>query len=422
MFGFLSGAGCGDDYRRVYAVNCQRQWAQLGRLSAIFHGYEAVFLRCLAIDLGVVARPAADSPKCCQLRSRCDGQAFNHELDDFCAAFTLLLASIKWQDDVADRRSVLGRTALKVYQRRIQSAYRYFAEIDAGFESHIRSILRRHNEVENRRVEEVALAEFQRATSQGFAYVFRLFAESVLKRTDVAQQMESMGGDLGAAIIAFDCAVDWRSDARSGDFNPLRSAAAANDSLRRAELHLASMGWTLWQLAPHAELSLTIVRANLERVARRRRQLLASKPDSRLQPWREKAKLGRAWNFATMQAVYRRGDCDCFCPGEACDADCCTGCASCPCELCCCDCYSQKTERPNKLPPSGKVTGNYVGKEGVVTAPLKPSGMVVIDGREMPAISEDGLLIEVGATVSVVAQNAFGIVVRSQAGNQLASQ
>src|SRR5260370_36287344 len=64
------------------------------------------------------------------------------------------------------------------------------------------------------------MEEYARPRPAAFGYVFGLMAR--LPGLEMRREtLTRLGEHVGAAIIAFDCAVDWRKDQRRSDFNPL---------------------------------------------------------------------------------------------------------------------------------------------------------------------------------------------------------
>lgn len=344
MFGFLAGKPCGYEYQRIYAIVCQNLWMRYGRLAAFFHSYEAVFLFCLAVDLGIAPKPSRKMPTCCRLRrhAHCGGPK---ELNDFCSAFALLLASLKLDDDVNDSDSWQATLMRRLLRDPFQHSKRHFSSLDHQFSMRLNEILETHRRIETMRPETVTLRDFSKPTSDGFAYLFRLFADTFLEHSEHQNAVEAMGRDLGGAIIAFDCAVDWYRDRMTGNFNPLGSPVAVREALLVSESHLASLGWTLCELSSASALSTSIISMKLRQVVARRSALTFSEP-TRLKTDRS------LYHRRFPKMVFRRGDCDCFCPCESggecplhgCDADCCSRISLMPCDLCYCDGFQRQAK------------------------------------------------------------------------------
>ena len=64
----------------------------------------------------------------------------------------------------------------------------------------------------------------------------------------------------------------------------------------------------------------------------------------------------------------------------------------------------------NDLGNQGQVR-DHLGRSGLALTPLRPSGMIDVDGRRVEAMAESGL-IGVGAVVTVVAVRSGRVVVR----------
>ena len=62
--------------------------------------------------------------------------------------------------------------------------------------------------------------------------------------------------------------------------------------------------------------------------------------------------------------------------------------------------------QPSDLPGQAE---DLVGKSGIATTDLRPAGIVTLDGRRLDVVSDDGLYIESGTSVTIVriAQNSI---------------
>lgn len=54
-----------------------------------------------------------------------------------------------------------------------------------------------------------------------------------------------------------------------------------------------------------------------------------------------------------------------------------------------------------------------IGKEGVVLTDLKPGGFIIVEGKQLPAISEEGYLTK-GTKVKVIAGTESNLIVRKE--------
>ncbi len=230
MFGFLSPHPHSDDYRRAYARLCVHQRQRFGVCSLPFHSYEAVFLYQLALDAGAVDAGCLPDQRCCKLgfRSNIAGAA-DAEAGMFCAAFALLLAAIKLDDDIRDSRSALARFAKFALRNRIERARRHLRTYDPEFDATVAGFIAEHHRHEQPG-RTIALEEYVEPTAKAFGYLFGLFAVAIHK-PDHRAAFQTTGSNVGRAIIAFDCAADWHRDRRRGEFNPLPDESAVEQSL-----------------------------------------------------------------------------------------------------------------------------------------------------------------------------------------------
>lgn len=441
MFGFLSAARWRPRYRQYYAVCCQNHFENYGRLSTVFHSYEAVFLYSLAAESGIVLRPSESVATCCKLTRRInDNPLVGTEHGKFLAAFAMLLGGIKLKDDIQDDKSWAASIGHWFLKKPIRHSSEYFQTLDSEFSVRLAEILDTHIELEQKRPDEVDLNQFQKATSEGFGYLFGLFAETFIDSREQQEVIREIGSCLGAAIIAFDCAIDWERDRRTGAFNPLQSREAANQAFFECKSKLAEICWQLRKLG-HAEgVSISIIRDTFKGLERWK----VKAPDSGSSVINSQVSKPRG--IQRRRIALRRGDCDCCCPLDACSGGCeCGGaCSSCGdagggeccqvaaggpscapgCDVCCfaCDCChstdsrtqrkGQRDSRRDARVGAGNEELGFVGQIGQTVDPLNPSGVVRIGEEEFPAVSQDGAWIEAATAVIIVGHDNLGLKVR----------
>ncbi|MEM7476623.1 MAG: DUF5685 family protein [Planctomycetota bacterium] len=456
MFGYLQAGCLGKRYRQLYAHCCQNMWQREGRLSTLFHSYEAVFLYALAADLKLCHHPEDSAPVCCRLYKKCAEKRSEREeqVADFCAAFAVLLAEIKMRDDVADDRSLLAKFVLWWLRRSIHRGHQQFSSIDQGFESRLENILKAHQQVESDG--NSGLSEFQSATRDGFAYLFSLLGQKLEVDRATVEKLDAIGGHVGASIIAFDCAMDWQRDLKRGQANPIRSREASQSALLIAQQELSGAGWLCSAMVGPESLTAQILRHRLASLSLKKNSAPVSITLS-------ESNVTSAARRRTRAVLRRGGFCDacdccggCDCGGCECGGcdggggGCCCGgggdaAGGCSCCMdlggrrgccggsnsdcgCCCDgCATgsedDKRSRSNKPQQRGdlqrnepieepQAIGSMIGKSGVALGPLNPSGIVLLEGTEYPAKTQTGL-IEANSLVRVVEANAYGLVVRS---------
>lgn len=246
MFGFLNPKPHSIQYRRAYARLCQHQRISFGVRTLPFHSYESVFLYQLACDAGAFPASVMPHVKCCRLSKPTNiHRDPDAEIGRFCAGLGVLLASIKLEDDVRDAKGFLKRLSRKfaygILNRKIRSARTMFTRLDQRFEANIRQLIADHHRLEQEPAPR-SLSEYVQPTSQAFGYVFSL-ASRLQGLHDRESLFRKVGCEVGAALIAFDCAIDWNRDRKRGEYNPLayeddveNAMVFCLDRLHKAEL------------------------------------------------------------------------------------------------------------------------------------------------------------------------------------------
>lgn len=475
MFGFLRGSKRSRVYRQAYARCCSMQRTHCGFRALPLISYESVFVYCLGVDLGVVDPPRDSDWLCCKTRraKRYEWTDNERNAAEFSTHFAMLLAETKLCDDVQDSGSWLARWYRFVLRKPIRRSRDFFRSLDENFDKSMQSHLDAHQNLEND-PKHHALADYVRPTANAFATVFELFALA-MDAESKRKLLHSIGADIGAAIIAFDCAVDWRHDQRRGHYNPLRNLNDVRDAYQYSIRRLVSAGWSIAEASPGNSIAADALKHRIATIAMRRR--LDCDLESRSRTHQRKSRLARAgiieadclmclcestvcdwWvccergdsktkkeskaerkkRKQTLRKKTRGGfvDCDCDCGGDAC---CCGGdldCGSNDCggeedgfgfcatvnssDMCCgayCDsCPSKKSTDPAADEASTKSENTaeqdeMIGTTGESRTLLAPFGMIVADGKEYAAKSE-GTAIEPGQTVQIIRREAFGFVVR----------
>ncbi|OYP34511.1 DUF5685 family protein [Rhodopirellula sp. MGV] len=469
MFGFLRGSSCDRRYRQVYATVCSSLRERHGFRLLPFVSYEAVWLHCLAVDLGVVPAPDANTVTCCKAQRRhsplsnsyseLPGQASQHlgssglsvglnAMLEFDLALTVLLIRTKLDDDVRDRRSIVARALRRLYRRAWQQSEGFFDALDAGFMHRLERILSKHLEQEQSgRAEprhQVRLQEYCRPTGAAFAEVFQLAPQAIAARMNqsvgptLADRFKEAGEQIGRALIAFDCAVDYDTDRRRGEFNPLPDRHAIIDALSYSQQQLCQLGFQIDQwVAERGETGAPMSTAVLKTVV------------GKIGLYKEGFAKSRKQRIADRQRIWlspprlQRGicDCDCLCcccdAGEgACASEGCIGTMHCcPCDPCCgycmdCERDQSRKKKPNgnvnqggaanhaqggQLPTLGRASENFPG-HAIARTDLTPYGTIALDqgaggAQEYPAKTDRGS-IEAGSRVRVIGREPFGFLVR----------
>lgn len=359
MFGFLRGGKADRVFRQSYARCCQTQHRDFGLTSLVFLSYEGVFSYLLSIDAGWTPVPDEGSPYCCRLRHL----SLRETPPDYAAArfasvVGLTLAAVKIEDDVRDSRSWAAWLAQKWYHRPFRRVRDQLESWDSGVSDRLKSIIGEHLQLETL-TRPMAISEYVEPTAQAFATLFAVLPRACGQHDPVQREViAEIAADVGRAIIAFDCAVDWPWDRQRGEFNPLPDEHAveaarqfAADCLERARVRCEGEFGTI----SHAGHVLHTVR---QRVL----QIGSARHWPNCQRTRERWGLLREPGF-----TYAKCDClcDCLCDGcaGACDAGCfdpaCCDIGACGCEAAadggCCqqggDCAGNA--QPNAAGPCG---------------------------------------------------------------------
>lgn len=419
MFGFLRGSRRDRVYRQVYAGCCAVQQQQFGKTSVAFLSYESIFVYLLAMDARACQTPPDQAPTCCRLRSNSRTRsAVDPSIAEFSAAMGLLLASIKLDDDVADDHSLVARMTRWWLRKPIKKSRDYFKALDPEFPAQLQARLTAHQRLEQTGGP-VALDQYVGPTAEAFGYVFRLMSACLLQlEPETNTTFEQVGAAIGAAIITFDCAVDWHNDRRKKRFNPLPTKASIARSLQQCRRELARAMWLCGERWGHSSLSVQVLRQTFHRTTQIELGRSRKKPS-----WATFRKAG--W------PVLRRGDCDCCCPCDAgcgcdnpVDLDCIgeSGCGHAPCcdSASCCDpCGGQPAKQKKPLNNEiihAPLPEAQIGSTGTSVGPLNPTGIVQINGTEHPAKS-DGSWIGDNQPVEVIGIEMAGLIVRPISGH-----
>lgn len=440
MFGFLAPLDKNPIWRQSYARVCQFQNRLFGISSLPFLSYEATFLYQLAIDSGIASQLPGDAPTCCRLKKIPKASLLSsqpHGMSEvsanalpptICAAFGVMLAGVKLQDDVTDSGRWSARLLWWIYRRRVHRAEEMLESRMPGLLAAIRECLLQHQAIEQSSTPE-DLADVMKPTGNGFAEVFRRTADILsqtannVDRQDVIDRFDRVGRFVGEAIIAWDCAVDFEADRIRGHFNPLKNEHDRQCAFQLCRLRLAQIGWH----CPADSVSGQIIRSVMNRVEH---HIMA--PPAICSPT-----LMERWGLI-RQKGYAYARCD------GCEALCCLGevmecCGSgivmsgpgapCCAEAACCitgePCSTEKSNKQSTTrssstnnrnsPPAKKPElldyTQFVGQVGQTFGALTPVGFVLIEGHQLPARNQSGEYVQPDVSVRVVAADKYGVTV-----------
>jgi hypothetical protein len=165
-------------------------------------------------------------------------RAADGEIGRYCSSVAMLLTAIKLDDDAVDSGSWVARGARMLLRGRTARARAVLTRLDPHASTTVANYLHQHASLEQR-PGPIALEQYAQPTAAAFGYVFGLACKlrGLERHGDI---LTAIGRHVGAALIAYDCAVDWVRDRRRGEFNPLPDRAATIDSLRFSAAELAS--------------------------------------------------------------------------------------------------------------------------------------------------------------------------------------
>ncbi len=420
MFGFFRPSCRISGWLQSYARICQTQRRMFGLKTLQFLSYEATFLYQLAIDTALIPQLPAEAPECCRLRKlRNADQQPDIRAAEFAAAFGMLLAGVKLQDDVADHGRWQNHVMWFAYRRAVQRAEDWFENVVPGLRQQITEVLDWHRTMESSNTIP-CLTDYVKPTGTGFGLLFGGLARLLGERE---ADFQRVGTHVGQAIIAWDCAADFNRDRIYGEFNPLRSQSDVSDSLQLCLLELARLGWALPE---QNSVCRQVAESVAARVYRRLHQAEHVCRTTRLERWG--LIRARGYQYARCDgceglcAVAECGECACAgLQGASDGAACCAG-GLCESAICCDPCCAmgsesgpvKQAERDAKAtePSKPSLYEQYHGREGTAYGDLNPEGLVMIDSNRLPARSDGGQYIVGGTTVRVIRTDPLGITVR----------
>jgi hypothetical protein len=214
-------------------------------------------------------RPACPIKFDCRLRAgRTLEFAPDREVGRFCASFSLLAAETKSADALLDAPSLVAKARHRLFQSGFRRARTCFSNLDTKFSSTFDGLIAEHLALEDSS-RSASLPAYCRPTADAFEYVFGLMAR-ILPTIDLKALLARVGSNLGAAILAFDCARDWQRDQRDGQFNVVHDAAEAHRAMDYCLDRLAETRNVCASTFGPTALSATILKHVRDRVKGRR--------------------------------------------------------------------------------------------------------------------------------------------------------
>ena len=432
MFGFFAPPRRRPRYRQVYAACCSHQRQLYGTAASVFHSYEAIFLYLLALEAGACEAPAPQTPTCCRLRNDwANHWNLDRELADFCAAFAMLLARTKLEDDKRDSRGFAASLANRILRKAFAKTKDYFEARCSDLLQNVSQCIEQHVALESDRFvsrNPDELLRYAEPTANAFGHVFEAFGMLCKVRQsqiDVAK-FRQIGCGVGATILVSDCMFDFEKDRKRGEFTPLCSRSDQAMAKSLAISLAADLGWSVAEIG-NAERSLAcdVVTRGFKRIERFQIET----------PAEHRAKPFAIWPRRPTLVTNRAGDCDCGCD---CCCEGCTACGSGDCDIGCCDgdgendfsclrpscdlicpcddgslCQRKKRNAVDE-PFSVDVIDPLIGREATVASPMKPTGFICVedDDKQIPAQLESGYAQQ-GDRVVILRKGSFGYIVKA---------
>jgi hypothetical protein len=240
MFGFMRPSEESPDYRAVYARCCQHLRRHYGLLTLLFHSYEAVVAYACALDAEFFPASVVPPRTCCGLGTlRGCSHPEEAAVGRFCASMAVMLADVKLCDDIRDEGRWSAKIVHRLLRRRIARASKYFHESADGLMARLSQRIEEHLAFERPRAV-ATLEEYVVPTAEAFSVLFAALPET-LGRPRFREPFAAIGRHLGAALLSFDCAVDWERDRVTGNYNPVSDDTGEGQAFQATLSHLEAM-------------------------------------------------------------------------------------------------------------------------------------------------------------------------------------
>ncbi|MCB0322022.1 MAG: hypothetical protein KDD69_00565 [Bdellovibrionales bacterium] len=275
MFGFFRLHGNGCSYRKYYARLCQHHRARYGNLLAGAHSYEATLLYACAAEANLFKPEIIRERACCGLQPLANATAQpDATVAEYCCHAALLLLETKVADNIRDTtalRRTFWRAVHGLLSRQFKLTRQYFDGAAPGLLELIEQQIAQHHELERSgRTPALSLEYYASPTATCFGGLFAGLPKLV-GRDEHIETFDRIGRALGAAIIGFDCAVDWRKDLRTGNFNPITTELQAINGFafagRKLQLLERTLGEHFGSTSPSAAAA-SIVRRQVADTAK----------------------------------------------------------------------------------------------------------------------------------------------------------
>lgn len=198
-------------YRRLYCSLCHALWNYYGMRPRFILSYDMTFL---AVILDLDNQVDLEDRLLCYKKAHITSHAENWKR---IAAMSVLLASKKLEDDVADENDLKAKIALKIFHKAEKKAEAEYPDTAKLFETGFRNM----SELEKRQADVVAL-------SKAFGDIM---SSSVSSLFDCAQQDIAVMHYVSQWVYFIDALDDLDKDAVDGSYNPFKRYAPTKKEL-----------------------------------------------------------------------------------------------------------------------------------------------------------------------------------------------
>jgi Zn-finger nucleic acid-binding protein len=340
MFGFLKLKSCSlteQDrllYRSHFCSACHAMTRFGGRVSSLLTNYDITFWLLLqsALDSGPLA--ALEKRPCTALPIQSVSvRPLDDRVSQTMAALNLILVGSKIADDEQDGERFKAAAGKALFGRKVAKAEEFLRseefELDRVYRLHI-------EQARAERTPSPSLESLSQPTAEALGAIFGTIAV-LQNKPKLDPVLQDFGRSLGAFLYLWDALTDFESDRKKGDFNAISQVYGEEPFSGSVATTLSNL---LYQMGQHLESMAMGPEGKLcfELLGSLGKQLREKFPEVTPKPWRSPRKRLAKAGFVRTQ------DCDCCCPGDACEVGCCECGSCCECNVCDCNpCDSHET-------------------------------------------------------------------------------
>lgn len=188
------------EYHSLYCGLCHTLGRRYGLAARLLLSFDTAFLLTLLDRSGEGKSCVSRCPY--KFGKRCDGVCGNAA--DYCADVTVLLACLKFEDDIKDDNSLRARILFRLFKKQYEKARAAQPQLAKSIEGRLCELsdIEKSNETNP----DIPANTFGRLLSDVFAY---------------DAELKDIGFSLGRFIYLADAACDFKSDIKKGRYNPL---------------------------------------------------------------------------------------------------------------------------------------------------------------------------------------------------------